>query len=184
MTRLGRGEDVQYARAVATCPGLDRAPYVEVYAIREGGAGSRLISACRLQGGPFGSILVDRGFVADIISARPPEDAAATDPVTVTGVLRRPDPPGAFTPRRPPTGRLWYGRDTAAMARALNAERPAPLFLAAETSTNPDWRALVPAPLPEAISNNHLAYALTWFGLAAALAGVYLAMLFRRARGA
>ncbi len=183
LARLARGEDVEYARAVITCPGLDRAPFLEVYAMREGGAGSRLVSACRLGGGAFGSILVDRGFVADTISARPPEDPAATGPVTLVGVLRRPDPPSVFTPQRPPAGRLWYGRDTAAMAGALNVERPAPLFLAAETSTNPAWRALNPAPVPEDIPNNHFAYALTWFGLAAALAGVYLAMLFRRARG-
>ncbi len=37
-----------------------------------------------------------------------------------------------------------------------------------------------PAPLPLDIPNNHLGYAITWFGLAAALAGVYLAMLFRK----
>ena len=37
-----------------------------------------------------------------------------------------------------------------------------------------------PAPLPLDIPNNHLGYAITWFGLAAALAGVYLAMLLRK----
>ncbi len=40
------------------------------------------------------------------------------------------------------------------------------------------WPA--PEPLPPAIPNNHLGYAITWFGLAAALAGVYLAMLLRK----
>ena len=61
--------------------------------------------------------------------------------------------------------------------------RPAPVFLMAETSTNPGWQALVPAPLPAEITNRHLEYALTWFGLAAALAGVYAALLFKRLRG-
>ena len=37
-----------------------------------------------------------------------------------------------------------------------------------------------PAPLPLDIPNNHLQYAGTWFGLAVALAGVYLAVLWRR----
>ena len=54
------------------------------------------------------------------------------------------------------------------------------LFLLAETSSNPDWAALKPAPLPAEIPNNHLQYVLTWFGLAAALAGVYAAALWRR----
>ena len=66
------------------------------------------------------------------------------------------------------------------MSAALGAARPAPVFLAAETSTNPDWQALSPVPVPADIPNNHFTYALTWFGLAAGLAGVYLAMLFRR----
>jgi len=34
--------------------------------------------------------------------------------------------------------------------------------------------------LPSDLPNNHLAYAITWFGLAAALVGVYVAMLFGR----
>ena len=38
----------------------------------------------------------------------------------------------------------------------------------------------IPAPVPVDIPNNHLSYALTWFGLAAALLGVYLASLWRR----
>ena len=56
---------------------------------------------------------------------------------------------------------------------------PAPLFLMAETSSNPEWKALVPAPLPTDIPNRHLEYALTWYGLAGALLGVYAAMLLR-----
>jgi surfeit locus 1 family protein len=39
-----------------------------------------------------------------------------------------------------------------------------------------------PAPVPADIPNRHLEYALTWFGLAAALVGVYVAMLLRRRR--
>jgi surfeit locus 1 family protein len=66
------------------------------------------------------------------------------------------------------------------MAKALKAERPAPTFLMAETATNPEFPALLPSPLPAEISNRHLEYALTWFGLAASLAGVYVAVLWRR----
>jgi surfeit locus 1 family protein len=36
------------------------------------------------------------------------------------------------------------------------------------------------APLPSDIPNNHLQYAITWFGLALALAGVYAASLWRK----
>ena len=68
------------------------------------------------------------------------------------------------------------------MGKALGAPAPAPLFLFAETSTAPQVKALQPAPLPAEIPNRHLEYAITWFGLAGALVGVYAALLFRRVK--
>lgn len=177
------GEDVAYTRVTVTCPGLAAAPYVELFFVRDGQAGARLISACKLTGAAYGSLLVDRGFVGDTISARPPVDPASTVPVTITGVLRYPEPPGMMAPVDDIAHGHWYRRDIETMAAALKAERPAPVFLAAETSTNPEWAALKAEALPGDIPNNHLAYAWTWFGLAAALAGVYAAMLWRRRSG-
>jgi surfeit locus 1 family protein len=91
MDEIARGEDVEFRRVRATCPGLSKAPYLELYGLHEGQAGSRLISACPVEGGSR-VILVDRGFVADTISSRPPVDEADRTPVEVTGVLRKPDP--------------------------------------------------------------------------------------------
>lgn len=182
LEKLARGEDVGFTRVTVTCPGIATAPYLELYGLREGQAGSRLISACRLADGPYRALLIDRGFVADIISARPPV-AASEAPLDVTGVLRTPDKASLVTPPNQVAANRWFSRDVAAMAAALKAEAPAPVFLMAETPTNPEWKALVPAPLPADIPNRHLEYALTWFGLAAALAGVYAALLFKRLRG-
>lgn len=170
----GAGE---FTRVSLTCPGLATAPFVELYAIRDGKAGERIISACPT---PQGVVLVDRGFVADTVSARPPVDAADRTPVSVTGVLRAGDARSFVTPPDQPDQRQYFARDAAAIGAGLSAANPAPLFLMAETSTNPDWAALEPAPLPAEISNRHLEYALTWFGLAATLACVYAAMLWRR----
>lgn len=175
---VARGGDADFTRVTVTCPGLARAPFLELYFLRDGQAGARLISACRLGGGAYGAVLVDRGFVADTETARPAVDPADTAPLTLTGVLRKPEHGNLFSP--PNTPGRWYVRDVAGMASALHVERPAPLFLMAETATNPELPALVPAPLPVEIPNNHLSYALTWYGLAAALLGVYAAMLFRR----
>lgn len=180
LDRLKAGEDVDFTRVVVDCPGLSKAPYLELFGLRDGQAGSRLISACALKDAPYGSILVDRGFVADTISARPPVDASASGPMRMTGVLRTPDRPTFVTPANDPAGNRWYARDVPAMAAQLKATSPAPIFLFAETSTNPKWRALVPAPVPAEIPNRHLEYALTWFGLAGALLAVYAAMLWRR----
>lgn len=177
------GEDVNYRKVVAVCPGLSTAPYVELHAVMNGQMGSRLISACRLEDAPYGSILVDRGFVRDIISSRPPEAPDDTRPIGVRGVLRTPDEASSLAAKDDPAHRRYYTRAIAPMAEKLGAENPAPWFLMAETSSNPEWLALKPAPAPVNVANRHLEYALTWFGLAAVLLGVYAAMLRGRFKG-
>jgi len=178
---LAAGGDVDFTRVRVTCPGLAGAPFVELYGLKDGQAGSRLISACQVASRKYRTVLVDRGFVADTVSARPAIDAADQAPLEVTGVLRVPDRATFITPANQPQTNRWFSRDAAAMAKALGAPAPAaPVFLFAESATSPGFPALQPAPLPAQISNRHLEYALTWFGLAGALAGVYLAVLFRR----
>lgn len=173
------GDDLGFYRVRATCPGLAQAPFVQLYALKDGQAGSRLISACPIEGAPYGSILVDRGFVADTVSARP-EVSPSDTPVEVVGLLRAPEPANFVTPDNRPAENQWFSRDIAAMAATLGADDPAPVFLLTETPTNPEFPDLTPAPLPGEIANRHLEYALTWFGLAGALIAVYAAMLWRR----
>ena len=172
-------EDLGFYRVQAVCRGLDTAPFLQLYALKDGQAGSRLISACPLADSPYRSILVDRGFVPDTVSARPPV-SEGDRPVVVVGLLREPEPGNFVTPDNRPGENQWFSRDVAAMAQALGAADPAPVFLLAETPTNPGFLALEPAPLPGEIPNRHLEYALTWFGLAGALIAVYAAMLWRR----
>ncbi|HEX5379036.1 MAG TPA: SURF1 family cytochrome oxidase biogenesis protein [Phenylobacterium sp.] len=179
LEHLPTGPESDFIRVSVDCPGLGAAPFLELYSVREAGAGSRLISACRVAGGPYRSVLVDRGFVGDQVSARPPVDAADVTPMHLVGVLRSPDRPSFVTPKNDVAANRWYWRDVPAMAKVLGVSAPAPLMLMAETSTNPEWKALNPTPLPAEISNRHLEYALTWFGLAAALACVYAASLWK-----
>ena len=170
-------ENPEFRRVILTCRGLSTAPYVELQSIENSDAGVRLVSVCAVEGGP--NLLVDRGFVSAEISSRPPVNAADTMPVVITGVLRRSPAPSALTP--PPAEGRFYGRDAEAMARALKVEGPiSPFTVFATTSTNPDWQALKPSAPPAAFTNNHLGYALTWFGLAAALIAFYGVLLRRR----
>jgi surfeit locus 1 family protein len=180
LDRIATGADAGFTRVVVDCPGLGKAPFLELFSVREAGAGMRLISACKVASGPYGSVLVDRGFVSDQVSARPAIDAASTAPIHMIGVLRVPDKATFVTPKNELAANRWYSRDVPAMAKALGVRAPAPLILMAETSTNPEWKALDPQPLPAEIPNRHLEYALTWFGLAAALACVYAATLWKR----
>ncbi|WP_374573079.1 SURF1 family protein [Phenylobacterium sp.] len=183
LDRLSGGADVGYTRVTVVCPGLAKARFLQLYGLKDGEPGQRLVSACALASGPYGSILVDRGFIDDQVKARPPVDPADRTPLELTGVLRMPDKPTFVTPANEPASNHWYSRDVPAMAKMLDAPRPAPVFLMAETATNPDWPQLTPAPVPTDIPNRHFEYALTWFGLAAALIGVYAAQLWNRRKG-
>jgi surfeit locus 1 family protein len=174
------GVDAAYTRVTVSCPGLARAPFERLYALKDGQVGERLVSACALPDGR--ALLVDRGFLPDGARAPIAYGAPSNQPLQVTGVLRKPDPPSPFTPKHRPGGR-WFARDLPAIAQALSAPAPAPYFLAVETPTNPEDPALVPTAIPTNISNNHLGYAITWFGLAAALAAVYASLLRQRLKG-
>ena len=180
---IAEGRDADFTRVSIVCPGIASAPYLEMYDLRDGQTGKRLISACPVDraGHGYRSILIDRGFVPDTTPARPQTDPGDHTPIEVVGVLRKGDKGNLFTPANTPGH--WYIRNVALMAKALNAPGPAPMFLFAESRTNPGVAALRPAPLPLDIPNNHFQYALTWFGLAGALVGVYAAALFRRMRG-
>ncbi len=170
-------DDPEFLRVALTCPGLATAPFVELQSIHEGRPGVRLISACRHPGYPR-TLLIDRGFVADEISARPPVSASDA-PVELIAQVRATPAPGPMALAA--EGRRFFARDNAAMARGLGVEGPmAPWTLFATDSSNPDWRALQPTAPPAAFANNHLGYAITWFGLALALAGVYIALLRRK----
>lgn len=170
----------EFRRVILDCPGLNAAPYVELQSIHDGDAGVRLISPCGPQG-VEATFLIDRGFVAEDISARPPVDPAGADPVRIIAVVRAAPEPNWMSP--PPQGGRFFARDHAAMAEALEIDGAADTrVLFAETSTNPEWAALTPAVPPAVFSNNHLGYAITWFGLAAALMVFYGLMLKRRRR--
>lgn len=170
--------DPEFRKVIVTCPGLETAPFVELQTIHDGEAGVRLISACAPRDFPA-VFLIDRGFVADSISARPPV-SPSTLPTTLLAEVRAVPAPNGMAP--PPSDGRFFARDTAAMARALNITDVDPNTLYALTSSNPAWKALSPSAPPAAYSNNHLGYALTWFGLAIALVGFYGAMVWRRMR--
>lgn len=173
---LGQG-DLEFRKALMVCRGLATAPYVELQTIHDGKPGVRLISACRPEGQDF-SLLVDRGFIPEAVSARP-RVIDSTLPLVLVGEFRTFSRPNGMTPA-PSNGR-FYGRDTEAMAKALKVTGPVrPEAVYALTQTNPEIGALKPSAPPAAFTNNHFGYALTWFGLAIVLAGFYVALLRRR----
>jgi surfeit locus 1 family protein len=170
----------EFRKVIVTCPGLETAPFVELQTIQDGAVGVRLVSACAPRDFPA-IFLIDRGFVADSISARPPV-SPSTLPTTLLAEVREVPAPNGMAP--PPSNGRFFARDSAAMARALNVADVDPNTLYALTSSNPAWAALKPSAPPAAFSNNHAGYALTWFGLAIALVGFYAALVWRRMKAA
>ena len=167
---------VDFVRVQADCPTLQQTPTLHLYAILDGVLGDRLITACPLAGGRYHSLLVDRGFVdADHLASVQPGPAISG---AIVGVLRRPEPANTFSPPNAPAKNDWHTRDIGAMAAALHSAAPAPVILMLERPAAPP-PGPKPAAIPTDIPNNHLGYALTWFGLAAGLVGVYVGRLRR-----
>lgn len=119
-------------------------------------------------------VLVNRGFVT--VDQRDRAARAAGEPkgaVDVVGLLRVTETGGGFLRHNDPAADRWYSRDVAAIAaaRGLAADKVAPFFVDAEKSKQPSPGQPVGGLTVISFHNNHIVYALTWFGLALLVAG-------------
>jgi surfeit locus 1 family protein len=140
--------------------------------LRQFGAGYRIIAPMRADDGRV--VLIDRGFVPVQGHTR----ARALGPMTVTGNLHWPDEVDSFTPEPDRKANIWFARDVPALAAELGTE---PLLVIARSRTDAN---ISPLPVDSAvIPNDHLQYAVTWFGLALVWAAMTILFLRRRTRG-
>ncbi|MHA6288970.1 SURF1 family protein [Maricaulis sp. CAU 1757] len=160
--------DADYSPAIDTIDVSDGAT-LRYYGLRDGPGWIRLgqveAPACFTDGAPV-YLLAETGFE---------RLDAGSSPAPVAWRLERWAPAGTFSGRNDPDTNQWYSFDRSAMAAALGLDTAqlSDLWLRADDG--------LPASLTQTPPARHLGYALTWFGLAAALVGVYLA--FHRARG-
>ncbi|MGR3793944.1 SURF1 family protein [Vannielia sp. SX4] len=135
--------------------------------IKQVGAIHRFITTLTTPAGRV--LLVDLGY-RRIVSA----DASVPEgAVRLTGNLHWPEEIDSYTPT--PDGTLWFARDVPAMAEALGAE---PVLIVAREVT--PGSSITPLPVSSAgIPNDHLEYALTWFGLALVWLGMTLFLMWR-----
>ena len=134
------------------------------------GAGYRIVSAYLLDDERL--IMVDEGFV----DLEEPAQPGAADNVSVVGNLHWPVEVDRWTPEPDLSKGLFYARDVEVLASVLGTE---PLLIVARTVSGTDARA---TPLPvttEGIPNDHLGYAIQWFGLATVWLGMTLFLLWR-----
>ncbi len=129
--------------------------------------GAALIEPLQRDGGA--PILVDRGWVP-LKGTRP---VAMPDvAVTVAGFVYPAAAPGWFSARDDVPGRHFYTLDPAAIGAALGLNRVAPFILVALGAPPAEGLPIPAEHLPRP-PNNHLQYAITWYGLAAVLAVIF-----------
>ncbi|KRA98396.1 hypothetical protein ASD83_11150 [Devosia sp. Root685] len=106
------------------------------------------------------AVLINRGFVT---AAQ--RDAGIERPgavVRVSGLLRASEPDGGFLRSNDPEAGRWYSRDVAEIGAASGLDNLAPFFVDADAG---DAAYPIGGLTVLTFSNNHLVYALTWFGL-------------------
>ena len=130
-------------------------------------------------------VFVNRGYVPDQFKAPDQRRAGqVAGEIEITGLLRGPESKQMFTPENDAARNQWYWRDFSGMFVSAfeNTERPyIPVFIDAEGDAPGGWPkgGVTRVNLP----NRHLEYAITWFGLAGALAAVFAAFVLARLRG-
>lgn len=136
------------------------------------GPGYWVFAPARLPGGSI--VVVNRGFIPeDKKAAADQGSGGGSGFLDIVGAIRWPEARNAFTPADNPNSNLWFARDPLAMAQAKGWGRVAPFYVEQEAPTPPGgWPR--PGRLEPRLPNNHLQYALTWYGLAAALLGVFV----------
>jgi surfeit locus 1 family protein len=145
---------------------LDTAPALAL-AVTERGGGYWVIAPFRTNDGFI--VLVNRGFVPSDGSGWP-DLRVPRGEATISGLLRISEPGGGFLRHNDPAVDRWYSRDVEAIAQGRGLQQVAPYFIDADASAASSSQLPIGGLTVIAFPNNHLVYALTWFGLAAMLA--------------
>jgi surfeit locus 1 family protein len=136
------------------------------------GAGYRYIAAFDTLAG---RIMIDRGFQS-LLNEKAPQ---LIGDVAVEGNLHWPSEVDGYTPEPDLAENIWFARDVDSMAEALNT-RPVLVIARAVAPADP---AISPLPVSsDAIPNDHLNYAITWFSLAIVWLGMTGFVVWRMTR--
>ena len=140
-----------------------------------------------LEYAPHKVVWVNRGYIPQALRDEPSKWQSSGS-VTISGHVRLPAHPGSFTPPNDPAKNIWYWRDVEGMQRSAFgiSEGPqieaAPFFVVAEAEDGQEPADQWPRPGVSKLEifNKHLEYALTWYGLALTLFGVYATFAWTR----
>jgi surfeit locus 1 family protein len=145
--------------------------------VDDGALGYDILTPLQMTDGSL--VIVNRGFVPLARKAAATRlDGQIAGETSVTGLIRFPQPHSWFVPADDPDENVWFSRDPAPIARAFGLERVAPVIVDADAGPG---KAALPrgGQTRLALANDHLQYALTWFGLALVLACVFAGYALR-----
>ena len=117
------------------------------------------------------ALLVDRGWVPDKRS-RP--IARSEGDVTLQGYVHPSDAPGLFSATDDPAARQFYTLDAGRDRRSASDSAQVAPFILVALGPAPPERYPDPAHHLPRPPNNHLSYAITWYGLAVALVVIFV----------
>ncbi|MGY6708670.1 MAG: SURF1 family protein [Rhizobiaceae bacterium] len=149
-----------------------------------GQSGFQVLTPLELADGRF--IFVNRGFVPyDRKDPAGRPEGQVEGVVELSGLSRRAEPekPSIIVPDNDPAKNVFYWKDLSAMASSVGLadETVLPFLVDADDAANPGGLPIGGITRIE-LPNNHLQYAVTWYGLAATLLVVIGAWLWKNRR--
>ncbi|GAA6211046.1 SURF1 family protein [Hyphomicrobiales bacterium 4NK60-0047b] len=148
----------------------------------KGKVGWHVITPLKTEAGDV--VLIDRGFVPEALKdASLRSKGLVEGPQVIEGLVRLSEEGNYFSPLNDVRGNKWYVRDVQELYASLKGDvkRSFPFMIDQKRiETSGEWPR--PGVTKVKFSDKHLGYALTWYGLALTLIGVFIAFAFSRLR--
>ena len=148
----------------------------------EGNAGFHVVTPFLLADGR--TILINRGWVAESYRDRSTREfSLVAGQVTVDAILRLPASKGYFVPENDPEAGFWFTLVPSEIADYVGIPAPVITSYYADALRMTEVVTLpIGAKTELNLRNAHLSYAMTWYGIALALIGVYIAFHYQAGR--
>jgi len=144
--------------------------------VHDGKQGFHVVAPMVLDDGR--TVLVDLGWTPREMLDMPPVPDAG--PASLVGYVRAFSAPGAFLPDNEPANNNWFHMDEAQMLATAGLTGGVGFYLEAGPQAGAVDAYPIGAVPAVDLRNSHLEYAVTWYGLAAVLAVIFVVFHWRR----